>query len=507
MKNSSKTYDFVIIGSGIGGLVTALILAKNGFSVCVLEKNQQLGGALQTFSRNKRIFDTGVHYLGGLDKGENLYQLFSYLEILDELQLKRLDDAFDYIRLANGKTIPLGQGYEKYIQILSDIFPQETAAIHAFTEKIQEICTYFPLYNIATSAPKTYHTHPDILAISASDFIDGITKSQELKAAFLGNGLLYAFDKNRTPLHVVALILNSYIKGSYRIENGGSQLTKALVKKIRHYNGELLKRKEVVKTIVNAEKKITQVVCQDGSSYQATTFISNLHPVVTMDLVGKQHLMPATVQRIASLKNSIASFVVNISLKEGVFPYHNSNYYDFFTPDAWETVEYDKNQWPQLLFSCTPPSSKSATFADTFTSMTYIHWQEFEQWKQTHNSIVAPAERDASYQQFKNELAQKVVQRLIERFPQLENAIEEVHCSTPLTFRDYLGNLEGEMYGIEKDFNNPIKTIINPKTKISNLYLTGQNIVFHGILGATIGAFVTSFNFVDANKIINSIKE
>ncbi|HNR86106.1 MAG TPA: all-trans-retinol 13,14-reductase, partial [Taishania sp.] len=85
--------------------------------------------------------------------------------------------------------------------------------------------------------------------------------------------------------------------------------------------------------------------------------------------------------------------------------------------------------------------------------------------------------------------------------------IEEVHSSTPLTFRDYLGNLEGEMYGIEKDFNNPIKTIINPKTKIDNLYLTGQNIVFHGILGATIGAFVTSFNFVDANKIINSIKE
>ena len=62
-----KKYDVVIVGSGIGGLSTALILAKNGKKVCVLEKNQQLGGNLQVFSRDKKIFDTGVHYLGGLD--------------------------------------------------------------------------------------------------------------------------------------------------------------------------------------------------------------------------------------------------------------------------------------------------------------------------------------------------------------------------------------------------------------------------------------------------------
>ena len=52
-----KTYDILIIGSGIGGLVSALILAKEGLKVCVLEKNNQYGGNLQTFSRDKLIFD------------------------------------------------------------------------------------------------------------------------------------------------------------------------------------------------------------------------------------------------------------------------------------------------------------------------------------------------------------------------------------------------------------------------------------------------------------------
>ena len=57
----SDKYDVVIIGSGLGGLVSAIILAREGYSVCVLEKNQQFGGNLQTFSRDKVIFDTGVH--------------------------------------------------------------------------------------------------------------------------------------------------------------------------------------------------------------------------------------------------------------------------------------------------------------------------------------------------------------------------------------------------------------------------------------------------------------
>ena len=77
-----KEFDILVIGSGLGGLVSALILAKEGMKVCVLEKNNQYGGNLQTFSRDKLIFDTGVHYLGGLSEGQNLYQYFSYLEMI-----------------------------------------------------------------------------------------------------------------------------------------------------------------------------------------------------------------------------------------------------------------------------------------------------------------------------------------------------------------------------------------------------------------------------------------
>ena len=182
MENNSvnTTQKVVIVGSGIGGLVCALILAKNGYKVTVLEKNNQIGGALQVFSRDKRIFDTGVHYIGGLDEGENLYQLFNYLGIYQDLKLTSLDrDCFDLIRLSDGKEIPHGQGYENFRNGLIASFPTEKEAIEQFCDKVQEICSYFPLYNIDIDGAKTYYNSPEILAFGAWDFVSSLTTNHQ----------------------------------------------------------------------------------------------------------------------------------------------------------------------------------------------------------------------------------------------------------------------------------------------------------------------------------------
>ena len=73
----------------------------------MVEKNKQLGGCLQIYVRDKVIFDSGVHYLGGLDKGQNLYQIFKWLGIMDKLRLEKMDPAFDRILIGGGyKGIP-----------------------------------------------------------------------------------------------------------------------------------------------------------------------------------------------------------------------------------------------------------------------------------------------------------------------------------------------------------------------------------------------------------------
>ena len=76
-------YDIIIIGSGLGGLECGAILSKEGFNVCVVEKNAQFGGCFQTYQRKGHLLDTGIHYVGSLDEGQVMNQYFRYFGIMD----------------------------------------------------------------------------------------------------------------------------------------------------------------------------------------------------------------------------------------------------------------------------------------------------------------------------------------------------------------------------------------------------------------------------------------
>jgi all-trans-retinol 13,14-reductase len=57
-----------------------------------------------------------------------------------------------------------------------------------------------------------------------------------------------------------------------------------------------------------------------------------------------------------------------------------------------------------------------------------------------------------------------------------------------------------------KDYNNPMKTLLLPRTRVSNLLLTGQNISIHGVVGVTIGAFLTCSELLGKKYLIEKIR-
>lgn len=504
-----KVYEFVIVGSGIGGLVSAVVLGKHGHSVLVLEKNHQIGGSLQVFSRDKRIFDTGVHYIGGLDKGENLQAIFSYLGILDSLKIQRLDDrCFDRIQFADGSSYELAQGYDGFKKSLLAQFPDEEPAIDAYCDKLKNVCDFFPLYNLEddSQSEKSYVSHPEILAESAWGFLDSITDNERLKNVLVGNGLLYAGDRKTTPMYMVALIMNSYLMGSYRMVNGGSQIARELTRRIHELGGRVLKHQEVVSAEYEGDQ-IRNVVTRAGERFYGKAFISNVHPRLTVKIFGEDNFRAAYRHRLDRLKNTVSSFMLYLSLKDGYIPYINHNIYAYTQDEVWETVDYDQKNWPQAMFICTPCGSKTGEFADAISVMAYMDYSEVESWGATFNTVAETGQRGNEYEVFKREKEEQVIQQLEKIFPTIREAIEGVYSSTPLTYKDYIGTEDGSLYGIIKDYNNSMLSKLNVKTRIPNLYQTGQNMVFHGILGSTIGALVTCFQFVDSKKLIEEIKK
>lgn len=503
----NKVYDFAFLGSGMGALVSANILAKKGYSVILLEKNQQFGGSLQSFSRDKRIFDTGVHYIGSLDPGQTLHKIFNYLDITDHLKMTRLDDdCFDQIRFPSGRVINLSQGYEKFIDSLCKEFPDDVEAINKYCDIIREICDLFPLFTLKTHEKRFIGEWSDLLNLGAYEYLSTITENQELIATLLGNGPLYAGEKGVTPLYATALITDSFLNGSYRIQGGGSLLTKVLTRNIRKYGGKLVKRAEVTKIEVE-NKEVQYFELKDGSRVYAKNYISNIHPKQTNELIDPDQIRPAYRKRVEKLENTISSFSLYLSLKEGSFPYLNYNIYEYFVEpsEIWDVIDYDKDDWPNVMFICTPTSLNQGKWADSLTVLTYMDYEETKEWSDSFNTAAYPGERPEAYLEFKKKKEEQVIKRLETKFPGIRDCIVNQYSSTPLTYKDYIGTEDGSLYGIKKDINKNAATSINTKMPLRNMYLTGQNVVFHGIFGAAIGALVTVMNFLDKEELVNEI--
>src|SRR5258708_9710103 len=371
-------FDVIIIGSGMGGLVCGNLLAMEGFKVCVLEKNKQVGGCLQTYGRDRVIFDSGVHYLGGLSAGQNLYQIFKYLDILDRLKLQKMDeDAFDKILFeGDDKEYVFAQGYDNFINRLLADFPEEEQALNAYCDKIKEVCSKFPLYNLRSGGDE--HEKAGALEIDTKGFIDSITTNRVLREVLAGNNPLYAGMPDKTPFYVHALIINSYIESSYKCIDGGSQIAKYLSRSIRNKRGVILRNCEVKKIIVE-DGKASCVELADGSRMHADHFISNVHPVKTLEMTETDLIKKVYRNRLKSLENSIGCFTLNIVFSKDSFKYSKHNYYVYNEGCVWKTDAYTQENWPLGYAAFFGASSKSPEYADGMTVLAYMKYEEVQQ--------------------------------------------------------------------------------------------------------------------------------
>ena len=501
---STEKYDIVIIGSGMGGLVCGDILSREGYSVCILEKNKQIGGCLQTYVRDRVIFDSGVHYLGGLDKGQNLYQLFQYLGIMDKLKLKKMDvDAFDKIIMDNDdKEYVFAQGYDNFIQKLLVDFPNEEKALRLYCDKIKEVCGKFPLYNLRTGGG--FGDKLEVMEIDTKQFIESITADKKLQEVLVGNNMLYAGQPGKTPFYVHAMILNSYIESSWKCINGGSQIGHLMSKNI-HNRGGFIKRDCAVKKIVVEEGKVSHVIVDNERRIDGKLFISNIHPAKTLEMTDTSLIKNAFRNRIKSLENSISNFTLNIIFKEGAFKYFQHNYYYFKEGHVWEQGNYTEANWP-LGYVIFAGAGKNTDYAESMTILAYMRYDEVEKWDYTFNTVSEAEERGKDYEAFKKQKAEKLLNKVEEKFPGLKESIKTYYTATPLSYRDYIGNDDGSMYGIVKDYRDPVKTLISPRTKLPNLFFTGQNLNLHGVLGAAMSGIVTCVDLMGSEDIIEKIK-
>ena len=489
-------YDVVIIGSGLGGLECGYILSRKGYNVCILEKNPQLGGCLQTFKRGKTVFDTGFHYVGGLDEGQPLNNLFRYFGLLDLPWHRMDDDAFSEI-VINGKSYFFASGYDRFVDTLSKEFPHQREQLVNYTTFLKQVGN-----NINT------RLSPDgqgealsstLFGRPAYGYLQETIDDPLLRDVLSGASLTMELCAEKLPLYIFAQINNSFIQSAWRLNGGGSLIADQLAGSIQHMGGTIHTKAQVTK-LIEEDGEITRIQFNGNEYVEGKYVISDLHPALTLSLVPEsRHIRNIYRKRISSLANTFGMFTVHLQLKEGMIPYLNRNIYMYKDKKLWDCTYHPQSKVSSVLISFQVPED-GAAYTRNIDILAPMHWEEVVPWENT-----TIGRRGEDYQAFKRQKAEECINLAAEKISGLRGAIERYHTSTPLTYRDYTGTWKGSAFGIQKDYSHLLYTMLTPQTQIPNLLLTGQNLNLHGILGVSMTSFFTCAKIVGLENIVKDL--
>lgn len=500
----TNQHDIVIIGGGLGGLLTAVLLAKEGMNVCLLEKDKQLGGCLQTFSLQKKVFDSCVHYIGGLGDGHTLSTIFKYAGIMDKLKLTEFDhNSFDRIAFGDDAIeYPQAIGQENFIEQLLPYFPGEQQALRKYIDAIVNVGDHFPLYRLRNGSADEKTA---VAGLGLTETISDITNNKLLQNVLTGNNLLYAGEAGKTPFYLHALVLESYIHSAHKIVPGSSQISKFLWDELQ-VHGATVHRSTQVTRLVEEDGRITYAQTADGERFYAKYFIANIAPETLISMLDTKQIRPAYRNRIKGLEQTISGFMLNLVLKPGTVQMRKHNLYWNAAQNSWDAVYYIKGEWPANYAAFFTEDGQNPGYAESVSILSYMHYDEVAQWDDTHNHTGHKEDRGEAYKAFKEQRSELLLAKVTQRIPELKGNIAAQSAATPLTYRDYTATPKGSLYGILKDVNKPAETTISTRTRIPNLLLTGQNVNMHGVLGVSITAIATSAELVGLEYLLGKIK-
>ena len=473
-------YDVIIIGSGLGGLECGAMLSRSGRSVLILERQAQPGGCMQSYRRGSTHLDTGLHYVGGLEEGQPLHDTFKYLGLL-ELPWQQLDtEGFDKITIG-GETFDYHNGYDNFARSLAERFPAQRQALQDYVDILRKSDEEQLL---SLTNPTSLDTSFDnsLFTTNAYNWLQSKFSDNLLVNVLSGASIKMELHKSTLPLFTFAHGNGSFIQSSWRLKGDGNMLVTKLVETIRQNGGEVLCNMDVTE-LREEGGRIRTAICSNGEQFEANTFISNAHPAITCAMIKESTLMKGIYKRrMSRIDNTFGMFTASLRLKPGTIPYLNHNKFIYNQPDVWSLSE-DKHEGMGVLVSCPYSNTGYATHIDLLTPML---WKEVQPWENT-----TVAHRGEEYKTFKKNTADTIISIAEQQIPGLREAIDAIYTSTPLTYRDYNMTPNGSAYGIRKDCNNPMMTILTPRTPIPNLLLTGQNLMLHGLHGVTMTALFT----------------
>lgn len=485
----------VVIGSGMGGLTSALLLASDGWSVTVLEQHTRFGGYLHRFFRRGVGYDTGFHYVGGAHPDQLFGRAMRHLGVYDDVNWLPLDpDGFDLIRFPDFE-FRVPQGVGNFRDRLVEAFPAERDGIDRYIAQHRAAVQAYGWFNLTLGTPA--ETILPWEERSVTQVTDECFRDPHLRAVIAGQAALYGVPPDDAPFGMHAIVTDHFLQGAWAIEGGGDRLARALVRRLRARGGALHLKARVTGVEVEGGKA-TAVTTADGRRFEAELVVADIHPRLVLDLLPEGAVRPAYSTRVRESRAGVSHFGVYLRVEGDLGELGNRNVYRF---RSWDTAENIRPAQPGKIpfYFLTAPGVRAPVGVpgadQVVLGLVYTDYAR---------SVAERAAGEAAYRTYKQAMLDSTIAAVLEDFPRWK--VVDSEASTPLTTERFTSTPEGAAYGHYHSVAQMGRYRFPMVTRVRGLVQVGQAVGFPGICGAMMSAYVACGEIIGAERLMRELR-
>lgn len=464
---SAADTDVVIIGSGLGGLTSAILLGEMGRKATLIERNPLPGGLLRSYTRQGIDCAVGLHYFGPAGEGELLRQMFDILDVTEKLKLRRLGTGGVLERyIFDDLTFELPPTFTGFEKALRSMCPHESDAIDTVVSAVYSLA--HGLHFDTTGRLQSNFFSFVGFNQSMEDFLQASGCSKKLHDILTVHGFWTGLPMDKCPAYLLLYTLGALLLSAWELGCTGTQMVEAYVERAQATGTELLLGDPVEQILVR-DGRACGVLLKSGRTIACRKIIAGLHPKLVLPMLPDGAIPAEYRQGLLNLEETPGAVCVRLLVDQ---KQHAAPGYNLFRIHKVDGATIDGT-----FFQMKHSELAGRNVLTMIRGSNYADWKK---WRHTHTGSRGP-----DYEKAKMLAAEAMIQTARSVLGTLEH-YKILDISTPLTMRDRAGSPEGSMYGILHSVKNDLQYAVLTRLPVRALYLVGQSAIAPGLLGVTL---------------------
>ena len=522
MKSTTcKDYDLILIGSGIGALTVASLMAQlRNKRVLILERHFVAGGFTHSFQRRGYHWDPGLHYVGQMETGSSTRNLFD-LVTNQQVQWQKMPDSFEKF-VYPGLTFDVYSDPKLFQADLIARFPREAEAIRQYFKVLNKAAEALfldaarhngtLLFKLFGWAAKLWNGID--LNLTTQEYLNQYFQDPQLKALLASQWGDYGVPPQESPFALHATIVQHYLEGGYYPIGGAGTIAQSVQQLVEAQGGNIRLNREVTTVLIEDGRavgvRVRNLKTKESEieDYYAPVIVSNAGAYNTyLNFIPTSYPIPFR----ASLRQFFQDHppATNVALYVGFsgdprqLGFKGENHWIYNTFDH-QAADRHKSDWikagePPQVYLSFPSLKDPKAQKHTAEISADADYDSFAQWRDQ-----PWLHRDQQYRDLKQRLQTVLLDVVDHHYPGFLELVDYCEVSTPLTNEHFTAHPQGAMYGLPKEqarFAPQNRAWTQVKTPLPGLYMTGSDVFSTGVVGSMIGALFTTSHLPDGVSI------